>query len=133
MQHRRECAVGHLLFQDACHVLVGVACMDDERQLGLARGGDMVAKALLLRDTRTLVVEVIQASLADGDHFGVAAQPHDLLHRHIQLLVRVVRMRPDGAEDIGVRVGDLQQPVEAADAGGDGAPSIRRRPPWPGR
>ena len=94
--------------------------MDHERQLGFARSSDVAAKALLLRGPWTLVVEIVEAGFADGDYFGMAAQPYDLVHRHIQLFMGVVRMRADGTEDIGVRIGNLQQPVEAADAGGDG-------------
>ena len=39
---------------------------------------------------------------------GCCGEPHDLLDRHIQLLVRVVRMRADRAEDVGVALGDLR-------------------------
>ena len=52
VQHSREGALPHFLFQDARHVVVGLARMDDERQAGFARRGDVGAESPLLRVAR---------------------------------------------------------------------------------
>ena len=80
--------------------VIGVARMDDERQPRRLRRRDVVAKALGLRLARALVVEVVEPGLADGHHLGVLGEPHDLLDRHVQLLVRVVRVRAHRAEHV---------------------------------
>ena len=56
MQHGREGALPGLLLQDSRHVVVRLAGMDDQRQPGRARGGDMVAEAALLRVARAVVI-----------------------------------------------------------------------------
>ena len=54
MQHGREGAFGHLLFQDVADILVGLAGMDDQRQASDAGSGDVLAKATLLHLARAL-------------------------------------------------------------------------------
>ena len=70
------------------------------------RRRDVVAEALGLRRLRAVVVEVVEPGLADRHHLGVLRQPHDLLDRHVELLVRIVRMRADRAEHVVVALGD---------------------------
>ena len=69
---------------------------------GCARRRDVAAEALGLRLARAVVVEVVEPGLADGHHLGMRRQPHDLLDRDIQLLVGIVRVRADRAEDVVV-------------------------------
>src|SRR5262245_26102439 len=52
MQHGGEGALPRFLLQDARHVLIRFARVDDERQTRCARGGDVIAQALFLRRTR---------------------------------------------------------------------------------
>src|SRR5262245_26058051 len=54
MKHGREGALRRLLLQYPCHVLVRLARMDDERQAGRPRRGDVVAEATLLRLARAV-------------------------------------------------------------------------------
>ena len=56
-----------------------------------------------------MLVVVVEARLADGDHLRMRGQAHDLLERDVELLVRVVRMRADRAVDVGVRLRDGEQ------------------------
>ena len=119
VQHGRKGAPRHLLAQDRGRIIVGVARMDDKRQLRYARRGDVVAEALRLRLARAVVVEVVEPRLADGHHLGMARALHDLLDRDVELLVGIMRVRADRAEHVVVRLGDPEQPVEAADAGRD--------------
>ncbi len=72
MQHRREGALPGFLLQDRRHVVVGLARMDDQRQTGFARRGDVPAEARLLHVARARVVEVVESGLADRHHLGVA-------------------------------------------------------------
>ena len=73
MQHGREGALPRFLLQDARHVVVGLARMDDQRQSGLARRRDVVAEALLLRVARAVVVVIVEPGLADRHDLGMAA------------------------------------------------------------
>ena len=50
MQHGGESALPRFLLQDARHVGVGLARMDDERQTGFARSGDVGANFVLRVD-----------------------------------------------------------------------------------
>ena len=56
----------------ARHVVVGLARMDHQRQAGFARGGDVVAEAVLLRVARAVVVVIVEPGLADRHHLGMA-------------------------------------------------------------
>ena len=71
MQHGGEGALPRFFFEDARGIVVGLAGMDDERQAGLARGGDMGAKSALLRLARRVVVVVIEPGFADRHDFGM--------------------------------------------------------------
>ena len=120
VQDRGKRAPRHLLAQDGGRIVVGVARVDDERQLRRPRRGDVAAEALRLGLARAVVVEVVEPRLADGHHLGVPRPLHDRLHRDIELLVGVVRVRADRAEHVVVGLGDPEEPFEAADARGDG-------------
>ena len=52
MHDAGKCAFRMFLGQDAGHVVIGVAGMDDQRQAGAARRLDMDAQAVLLRPGR---------------------------------------------------------------------------------
>ena len=55
-------------------VVIGIACVDDHRQFGLARRRDMRPEiGLLLRLGRMFVI-IVQSGFADGDHFGMSAK-----------------------------------------------------------
>ena len=137
VQHGRERLPRHLLLQDRGDVGVGIAGMDHQRQTRLLRRRDVLAKALGLRLARALVVEVVEPGLADGHDLGVLRQPHDLLHRHVQLGVRVVGVRAHRAEHVGIALGDLQRVGEPPDVRGDRddmpTPAARARPTTPSR
>ena len=79
MQHGREGALPRFLLQDPRHVVVGVARMDDQRQPGRARRGDVGAEALLLRVARAVVVVIVEPGLADRDHLGMARARDELV------------------------------------------------------
>ena len=94
--------------------------MDDERQSGLARGGDMRAEALLLHVARAVVVMIVEPRLADRHHLGMTRDLDQFLDHDIGLLGGIVRMRADRAEYIVMRLDDVFQFVEAMHARGDG-------------
>ena len=93
--------------------------MDDERQAGLARRCDVLEEAFALRGAWRLVVEVVEPSFADADALRMLRQPRDLRHRHVELLVRAMRMRADGEVDVGVRFRDRAVGVVVGDDGRD--------------
>ena len=90
-------------------VVVGLAGMDDERQSGLARGGDMGAKAPLLRFARRIVVMIVEAGLAERDDLGRARARDEIGRGDVRLLMRVMRMGADRAIDVGKAFRDRQQ------------------------
>ena len=109
MQHGREGALPRFLLEDARHVGVGLARMDDQRQAGLARRGDMGAEALLLRVARRVVVVIVEAGLADRDDLRMA-RARDQVGRAStsSSSCGVMRMRADRAVDVGKALGDRQ-------------------------
>ncbi len=68
---RLESAPPHLLVQDRGGVVVGLAGMDDERQLQLARERDLAAEHPLGDLGRRVIVVVVEPGLADADAFGM--------------------------------------------------------------
>jgi hypothetical protein len=99
-------AVAVFLAQDARHVVVGVAGMDDQRQPGFLCGGDMHPKAVFLHLGAVRGVVIIQTALADADEFRMRGQPHQILHRDHRLGGGGHRMRAGGIEDVRVSFGD---------------------------
>ena len=67
------------LGQNARHILIGGAGMDDQRQASFLRGLDMQAEADLLRLSALGRVMVIKARLANADHLGMACEINQLL------------------------------------------------------
>ena len=112
--------LGVLVLEDGERVVVGVARVDLERQAGAARRLDVAAEAFRLRFGRGMLVVVVEARFADGDHLRMLAQTHDLVRLDAALLVGVMRVRADGAINVVVRGGDVEQDGELADAGRDG-------------
>ena len=110
----------HLVFQNARHIPVRFARMDYQRQACLPRRRDVGAKALRLRRPRTQVVMVIQPRLADSHHLGMLGKFNKFGNCDIQFLMRVVRMGSHRAENIGVVLGDAQQPLEFLHLRADG-------------
>src|SRR5215813_1528518 len=106
MQHGGKSPPFRFLLQYSRHVLIRLTRMDHERQPGCARGGDMVAKSLFLRRPRAALVVVVEPGLSDGDHLGMAGAADQLIDSDVELLVRVMRMRANGAIDIGKALGD---------------------------
>src|SRR5262245_9252068 len=102
--------------------------MNDQRQAGRARGGDVVAEAPLLRVTRTEVIMIVEAGFTDRNRLFVLREAHDLLDADIELLVRVMRMRADRTEHVGIAVGDGTKPVASLDPRRD-----RDHAPYPSR
>src|SRR5262249_9977909 len=47
---------------------------------------------------------------------GVLGKPHDLVHGDVQLLMRIMRMRSDRTEDLGVVLRDGAKTIKAANA-----------------
>ena len=92
--HHAAGLFGTLLTQQADGVLGRRAGVDDQRLLRLAGGPDVNPETL------TLPVQlvaghavVIQSGLADGNHFGLHGQLHQLRHRGL-VHVEVVGMHP---------------------------------------
>ena len=92
-------AVCMFLGEDAGHVLVGVAGMDDQRQAGFARGGDMDAQAVLLHRLAVGGVVIIQPGFADADEFGMRGQADQFIDAGQGFVGGAHRMRAGGVED----------------------------------
>ena len=116
MQHGREGPPPRFLFEDARHVVVGVARMDHQRQPGLARRRDVTAEALLLRLARAGVVVVVEPGLAERHHLGVARARDEVAETDIEFLVGVVRMGADRAKHVRKTLGDRHHLAVPRDA-----------------
>ena len=99
MDDAGEGPLPRLLLQDSAGVLVRRPRVHDQRQPGLARGRDVLAKTRLLLRARAVVVVEIQPGLADADHLGMRRHAHQVRGAHLRLLGHVVRMDPDRAPD----------------------------------
>src|SRR5262249_49700753 len=75
---------------------------------------------LYLRLPRAALVVVVEPGLSDGDHLGMAGAADQLVDGDVKLLVRVMRMRANGAIDIGKALGDGEHLCVSFDARGDG-------------
>jgi len=87
--------------QDSYDILVGVAGMDGERQAGQRRRPHMGAETGLLHRARRLVVEIVQAGLADADAAPVPRQLGDRFCFRNRKFGGVVRVSSDRAPDLG--------------------------------
>jgi hypothetical protein len=94
------------LGQDAGHVLIGVAGMDDERQARLARGRDVDAQALLLHLGAVGGVVVVEPAFADADEFRVLGQGDQLVDGGHGLIGGAHRVGAGGPEDGIMGLGD---------------------------
>src|SRR5262245_24837762 len=115
MQHRLKGAARRFLAQNAYHVAISVARVDDERQARLARRGDVGAEDALLHVTWAAVVVIVEAGLADPDAARMHRQGGDLSSGNVRLLGRMVGMRADREEDAIVALGERAVGVEARD------------------
>ena len=91
--------------------------MDDQRQPGDARGGDVAAEPGRLRLARRVVIVVVEPGFADRHDLRVAGDADELVDRDVGLLGGVVRVGADRAIDLGVAVDDRLQAIEAPDPG----------------
>ncbi len=135
MQHGRKGPLPGFLIEDRRHVVIGIARMNDERQPGLARGGDMIAEAARLRLDRAEIVMAVKPGLADRHRLGLARARHQIGDREIELLMGVMGMRPDRAKDIRKAFHDGKKPGLPHDPRGDGddaADAGRLGPPHDG-
>src|SRR6266545_1052605 len=108
MEDGGESAPPRFLLQYSRHVLVGLARMNDERQAGCARDGDVIAEALFLRRVRASLIVIIEPGFSDCDHFGMARSVDQFVEGDVELLVRVMRMRAERAVDVGKAIGDAK-------------------------
>ena len=74
--------------------------MDHQRQSGFARSFNVLSKALRLIFTRSSVVVIVEASLANGYDLRVLGSRNQRRGVDVELFVRVVRVGTDRAEDI---------------------------------
>src|SRR5262249_48315253 len=106
MEHRGKGALPGFLREDARHVGVGLATMNDQRQAGLARSRDVRAQPLFLRVARAEVIMIVEPRLPDRDHLVMLRSLDQLGGGNIQFLMRVMWMRADRAVHIGKTFGD---------------------------
>jgi len=74
MQQSRESPLPHFFFQDRGAIGVSVTGMDDQRQLGLPRGGDVGSKNTPGDLPGSLVVVIIEPRFAQSDAFRMVGE-----------------------------------------------------------
>src|SRR5262245_16124812 len=120
MQDRGEGALPRFLLQYSRHVLVRLARMNDERQVGCARNRDVIAEALFLRLARASLVVISEPGFSDCDHFWMARAADQLVDGDVEFLVRVMGMRAERAVDVGKALGDVEHLGMSFDSRRDG-------------
>ena len=108
MEDKGKGPLPHLFCQDGSHVVIGIARMNDQRQAGRPRRRDVIAKAFCLHLARRAVIEIVEARLADGHDLWMGREPYEILARHVRFFRSVVRMRADGAVDLVIGFGDVE-------------------------
>src|ERR1043166_6904599 len=98
MEHGRKGTGAAFLPEDAGHVGVGFAAVDDERQSGFARRGDVRPQPRLLRLARAEMVMIVEPRLPDRDDLGMARALDEFGDRNVELFMRVVWMRSRSEE-----------------------------------
>ena len=116
MQHGVERALPHFLAQDRRDVVVGFARVDDQRQVQLAREGDLRAKHLRRDVGRRVIIVIVEPGLADADAFGMRGEGADRRGVGFRLFGRLMRMRADGEIDVGEALGDRRPGARLRDA-----------------
>ena len=95
--------------------------MHDQWQSGFPRRLDMQSKGFLLQLARRMLVEIIEAGLANADNFGMRGQFDELCRRYfIALTFRLMRMNTDGAMNIVILLRDRPDSVKLAEFCPDG-------------
>ena len=121
MQQKGEIAAVVAFFpQDQGDIGVGVAGVDGQRQPGQARATDMGAEVFPLHLARRTVVEVIQSGLADPDHLRMPGERRQRFRCGNRRFRGVVRMHPDGAPEMFVRLGQCRKSLRLRQSGADG-------------
>ena len=85
MQHGAKRSLRHFVLEDAAAVLIGLAGVDDQRQAGGAGGGDMGAKAALLRFARAVLVEIVEPGFAQRHDLRMPGQLDQFVRRECRL------------------------------------------------
>ena len=76
----------------------------------------MQSKGFLLQLARRMLVEIIEAGLANADNFGMRGQFDELCRRYfIALTFRLMRMNTDGAMNIVILLRDRPDSVKLAE------------------
>ena len=120
MHHAAIWAVPVFFRQDARHILVRRAGVDDQRQPGDTGSGDMDAQAVLLHGPGVGGVMVVQPGFPDADEPGVPRQGDKLVHRCHGFFRRAHRVGAGGVEDALMRLGQGAHIGLKAQAGADG-------------
>ena len=123
----RPCPIS--LRQDRGDIVVGVARMDDERQVELAGERDMPTKDSLGDIARRVVIVIIEPRLADPDAFGMSGESAHGGEILGPLPRRLMRMRADGEEDVVVPLRDGDHACGLRHFGADGDHALDAGPP----
>src|ERR1700730_2856197 len=100
-----------------------VAAVNDDRQLCVTGERKLVAKFAILNVTGRMIVKVVEADLAPGDHFRMLRERRELIEMLLHDFLRLVRMDTHGSEDpivlLGKRERSIQLPGTRACADGE--------------
>ena len=114
MEDRRKRPLPHFLAEDRRDVGVGVACVNDQRQLEFARKRDLSAKDPLGDVGGRMIVVIVEPGLADADAFGMGGERARRGEIEFWLVGGVMGMGADGEIDRGEALGDRAQPPASA-------------------
>ena len=100
MEHTPQ---GRIFFHDSQRVAMGIAVVDDHRQVQFQRQFQLGAEHLLLKlPRRVFCPVVVQPDLADGHHLGPAGQLAQFVHVLRYEVTAVLRMDAHGGVHMGM-------------------------------
>ena len=119
MDERGKRPLPHLVRQDGERILLGIARMDDEREVRSSCDRDVEAKQALLHGAVGMLVVIVEPRFADTDDAGVLGRLEQRVFAEVLMVVRVMRVDTDARIDIGGAMCGLHDLIPLAPLGRD--------------
>ena len=100
MEERPEGPLPHLILKQICHGVIGVACMQDQRQIRAPGSVHMGQQGAELFVTRRIPVMEVQTRLTNPDDFGMLRDFNEFVGGDVRSILGMMGVRADCAPDV---------------------------------
>ena len=115
MENEREGPLPCFFSQNRCHIIVCVASVNHEGQLGDAGSFNVASEHLFLRLRCRIIVVIIEPRFSNRHAFGIGRGLQNVLQRYIRLILRIVWVGANRTPDIVIGFGHCLDLLEFAD------------------